>query len=75
MVKTKRSPVQHLPAPFRWQMMRRAATKSPIKMLTPEQRLVNGVRIHNQKMLDQLRWRMKFEDECELLEDDMTMQE
>lgn len=74
MVKRKRSPVQHLPTAFRWQMMRRATTKSPLKMLTPQPRYVDGAYLPEQKRLDSLRWRMKFEDECEMLEDDI-MQE
>lgn len=76
MVKRKRSPVQlRLPTLYRHQMMRRTSTKSPIKMLTPQPRYDNDVYLPEQKRLDSLRWRMKFEDECEMLEDHVTMQE
>lgn len=73
MVKTKRLPVQIRPTPFRNSIIR-SGTGTPKRSTTPTQRLVDGVHELERLRIEKLRWRMLYEDECEMLEDEI-MQE
>lgn len=69
----ERSPVRVLAftQKYRFQMLRRAATKSPIKMLTPTHKVDPESKrsVVEQKRLDDLRWRMVYDEDIEMLED------
>lgn len=74
MVKTKRLPVQIRPTPYVNSIVR-TGDGTPIKSTTPRQRIVDGEHVLERMRINDLRWRMIYEDYCEMLEDPVPMQE